>query len=220
MTSSIVQYTIAWLCALEKELTAAILCLDEHFDEGPEDLPKNDSQVYHFGKIGKHYVVIAVPASGVSGTGQIPIALTACDMLRTFRNLRIALLVGIGGGVPVTSSEGDVRLGDIVLGIPDNKHNGLLQHDSGKYIQGEEYVSPKISFNAPPAFICKTVTILSTDRKIRNNDGRWLLYDDVEKILNENCRLRIKGYQRPSNSFDLLFPSSIEHKIVGEDCQK
>lgn len=53
--------------------------------------------------------MIAGLPEGVVGTNAA--GNTAKDLLRTFRNVRFGLMVGIGGGVPFE----DVRLGDIVV---------------------------------------------------------------------------------------------------------
>ncbi len=44
-------------------------------------------------------------------------------MLRTFPNVRICLMVGIGGGAP--SPKHDIRLGDIVVSAPRDGHGGV-----------------------------------------------------------------------------------------------
>nr|CEG05431.1 unnamed protein product [Fusarium clavum] len=44
--------------------------------------------------------------------------MVAANMLNAFNNIRIGLLVGIGGGAP--TSQNDIRLGDVV-GIPDDR---------------------------------------------------------------------------------------------------
>lgn len=60
-------------------------------------------------------------------------ATVARDMLHSFPNVRIDLMVGIGGGAP--NSKHDVRLGDVVVSSRDRDKGGVLQYDYGK-IQG------------------------------------------------------------------------------------
>lgn len=58
-------------------------------------------------------------------------------MLNSFPNVRIGLMVGIGGDVP--NEKHGVRLvGDIVSASRDNK-GGVFQHDFGEVIQGEGF---------------------------------------------------------------------------------
>ncbi|KAL7944061.1 WD40-repeat-containing domain protein [Trichoderma barbatum] len=52
-------------------------------------------------------------------------------MITTFPNIRIGLMVGIGGGVPP-----DVRLGDVVVSCASDVYPGVIQWDMGKAEQG------------------------------------------------------------------------------------
>ena len=49
-----------------------------------------------------------------------------------FPNLRFGMLVGIGGGVPVKTDNGMIRLGDIVVSKPESGHSGAIQYDHGR----------------------------------------------------------------------------------------
>ncbi|KAK1984663.1 putative WD repeat-containing protein, partial [Colletotrichum cereale] len=55
------------------------------------------------------------------------------DMLNSFPNVRLGLMVGIGGGVPTRKH--DIRLGDIVVSCLRDGKGGVLQYDFGKTIQ-------------------------------------------------------------------------------------
>ncbi|KAF2248571.1 purine and uridine phosphorylase [Trematosphaeria pertusa] len=103
-------YTVGWICAIEPEYLAAELCLDETHPRMTCRLSPNDTNIYVLGKIGDHNVVIACLPNGSYGT--ISAANVATNMLRSFPNVRIGLMVGLGGGAPTPDS--DIRLGDIV----------------------------------------------------------------------------------------------------------
>ena len=64
-----------------------------------------------------HNVVIAFAGSGTYGTNAA--AQTSTHMVRTFRNIRFGLMVGIGGGAPkrpdLNDPLNDIRLGDVVV---------------------------------------------------------------------------------------------------------
>jgi len=90
-------YTVGWICALSTEHVAAQVFLDEKH-ERPEFVSTNDNNYYTLGKIGKHNAVIAVLPDGEYGTSSA--ASLARDMLHSFPNIRIGLMVGIGGGAP------------------------------------------------------------------------------------------------------------------------
>ncbi|KAH2268208.1 hypothetical protein KXW02_002720 [Aspergillus fumigatus] len=54
-------------------------------------------------------------------------------MQRTFASIKWRLLVGIGGGVP--SRTHDIRLGDIVVSMPEGPFGGVVQYDLGKDVE-------------------------------------------------------------------------------------
>jgi nucleoside phosphorylase len=116
-------YTVAWLCALPIEKAAARNMLDELHVTPPQ--PEHDKNIYTFGRICGHNVVIV--CQGDMGTTAASIVATRMDS--TFRRLRFGLLVGIAGGVP---KEKDIRLGDVVVSKGDGRSGGVVAHDSGK----------------------------------------------------------------------------------------
>src|SRR4029077_4189277 len=108
-------YTVGWVCALPKELTAATAMLDE---EHPDLLtPQNDYNTYTLGRSGRHNVVIACLPRGEVGNNSA--AAVATRMVSTFPSIRFGLMVGIGGGVPPK-----VRLGDVVVSVPADGFGG------------------------------------------------------------------------------------------------
>lgn len=107
------QYTVGWVCALPTETAAAQAMLDEKYPSLPSK-NTHGSNVYVFGRVCNHKVVIATLPSGSYGTTSA--ATTAKEMLLDFPKIRFCLLVGIGGGVP--SEENDIRLGDVVVSKP------------------------------------------------------------------------------------------------------
>lgn len=119
-------YTVAWICALPVELAAAQALLDEIHDQLPAG--PADTNVYTLGCIYGHRIVLTCLPSGVCGT--ISAAIVATQLLSTFHSIQFALLVGIGGGIPTESA--DIRLGDVVVARPTDKHGGVVQYDFGK----------------------------------------------------------------------------------------
>jgi nucleoside phosphorylase len=136
-------YTVGWICAIKVEYVAAQVFLDEEY-EGPASVSQHDNNIYTLGKIGKHNVVIATLPFGEYGTTSA--ATVARDMIHSFPNIRIGLMVGIGGGAPTENH--DIRLGDIVVSTPSNG-NGLFQYDFGRNIQDEPFQTTGV-LNRPP----------------------------------------------------------------------
>ena len=109
------KYTIGWICAIYTEYVAAQTILDERYEI--EDVSRNDNNHYTGGRMGKHNVIIAVLPEGEYGISAA--ATVATDMLHSFPNVRVGLMVGIGGGAP--SRKNDVRLGDVVVSVPQGE---------------------------------------------------------------------------------------------------
>ena len=127
-------YHVGWICALEAELTASSTMLDEKY-EGPAGQDLRDDNTYFLGRIHKkHNVVMAVLPAG--RYGKAAAATVASDMLKTFKNLRFCVLVGIGGGLPDLDDPDTPRLGDVVVSQPDGNYGGVIQYDIGKKEQG------------------------------------------------------------------------------------
>ncbi|KAF6806344.1 G-protein beta WD-40 repeats containing [Colletotrichum sojae] len=127
------EYTIGWICAITTEFVAAKVFLDGTH-EPPASVAAHDNNHYALGRIGKHNVVVAVLPDGEYGESSA--AVVARD-LHSFPNVRVGLMVGVGGGAP--SPDHDVRLGDVVVSSPRDGYGGVFQYDFGKSIQGRDF---------------------------------------------------------------------------------
>ncbi|TLD09766.1 hypothetical protein PspLS_11579 [Pyricularia sp. CBS 133598] len=140
-------YTIGWIAALDKELTAAQSVLDEEHRR-PANFRKQpkDTNNYAWGRIGDHNIVIASLAAGKIGT--VSAATTAMSMISSLPHLRFGLMVGIGAGVPRLADNIDIRLGDVVVSQPTGASPGVVQYDLGKL--GKDGQFKRIGALAPP----------------------------------------------------------------------
>ncbi|KAJ5502328.1 hypothetical protein N7463_005202 [Penicillium fimorum] len=143
-TISAESITIAIFCALAYEAVAVRYTLDEEYEcrlkrGGPR------KYVYSYGKIAKHNVVIARPHQ----MGTVEAAHCATAVSQQFPNVRLALMVGIGAGIPGLPKR-DIRLGDLAVSIPQDGHPGVIQYDFVMYEQGR--VILKGCLNKPPKF--------------------------------------------------------------------
>ncbi|KAH8701007.1 nucleoside phosphorylase domain-containing protein, partial [Talaromyces proteolyticus] len=195
-------YTVGWLCAISMECVAAQAFLDEKH-KGPEYLSQNDNNDYTLGRIGKHNVVIAVLPDGEYGTSSA--ASVARDMLHSFPNVRIGLMVGIGGGAP--SRKHDIRLGDIVVSAPRDGKGGVFQYDFGKTIQDQSF-RPTGFLNQPPMVLRTAVSGLKTQYESEGHQ----LEEAINRILEKKPRLK-KKYKRPDLSSDRLYQSVVIHPL-------
>ena len=111
-------FQVLWLCVLAKsKLKAAIAMLDTRYQDVLP--PEGDDNLYVFGSIHGHNVVIA--CMPFNQPGLVSAATLLPSAQRSFPNLSIYLLVGTAGGIPrnppTTDPEQDIYLGDVVLGI-------------------------------------------------------------------------------------------------------
>ena len=200
-------YAIGWICAITTEYTAAKQFLDEVHDE-PDSLSANDNNAYTLGKIDKHNVVIAVLPDGEYGLSSA--ARVAESLLHSFPNVKIGLMVGIGGGVP--SAKCDIRLGDVVVSSPRDGKGGVFQYDFGKSLQEKAFQQTGF-LNQPPEALRAAVVQLQSHYESDGHD-----FDQtINAILEKKKRLR-KKYKRPDPGSDRLYQSTFVHKADGEDC--
>ncbi|RSL87112.1 hypothetical protein CEP51_002393 [Fusarium floridanum] len=192
------KYTVGWICAITTEFVAAQALFDEEHED-LETVDRGDNNSYALGRIGKHNVVMAALPKSEYGTTSA--ATVARDMLRSFPNIRIGLMVGIGGGAP--SAKHDIRLGDVVVSTRDDGKGGVFQYDYGKAIQDKTFVTTG-SLNQPPQPLLTAVCALEA----RYEKTGHRLNDEVEMAL-KKIKKR-KKYCRPSAT-DLLYRSSFKH---------
>ncbi|KAF4432981.1 Kinesin light chain [Colletotrichum fructicola] len=195
-------YTVGWICAIPTELAAARTFLDEKHAT-PEAVARNDNNSYTLGTIGEHNVVIAVMPKREYGIAAA--ATVARDMVHSFPNIRIGLMVGVGGGAP--SKQHDVRLGDVVVGSRDGGKGGVIQYDYGKMMQNQAFVETG-SLNQPPPALLNAVAALETEYMMQGPE----LDSKVEKALDPWKRLQ-KTHSRPPASTDRLYKPDFTHPL-------
>ncbi|KAL5336356.1 hypothetical protein BJX70DRAFT_282640 [Aspergillus crustosus] len=202
-------YTIGWICALPLEMAAAKAMLDEIH----EDLPvqPNDHNAYTLGRIGRHNVVMACLPSGEYGTASA--STVAMQLLSSFKCIKAGLLVGIGGGIP--SEEADIRLGDVVVGLPTSRstHGGVVQYDLGKAVRDGEFERTG-TLNRPPQILMTAVSKLQAIHQMEGSQ----ISNFVEGIG--------KKYPRMGDTYtwhdlqDRLFVAEYHHQSPGTSCSE
>ena len=188
-TISFGQYTLAWICALPLEMSAAVAMLDEVHLELPHQ--RHDTNTYTVGSIGSHNVAIACLPAMQYGT--VKAATVVAHMLRTFPAVEMAFMVGIGGGVPSPSH--DIRLGDVVVGTR------IMPYDLSKVVDGCLLRTDSAKVLHPRAG-----TLVSALRARHDIDGRA----DFYAILQEQSQ-KHPAFSHP-NIPDLLFHAKYSHQ--------
>jgi nucleoside phosphorylase len=199
--SFIESYTIAWICALQEEFQAACQMLDVDDFETPKGMEAstNDRNVYVFGQLGSHYVVVGCLPKGRTGT--INAANVANDMIRTFPNLKFALMVGIGGGAPTKKK--DIRLGDVVVSAPSGDHGGVVQLDFGTRLSNGIF-KRKGHLNSPPNALLTTTQ--NVQRLLDNLAKPDMLAEHIKRMNH------MPDYSRPQR--DRLYRAKFLHRDV------
>ena len=194
-------YTVGWICALPIELEASFALMDE--PHPPLSRHPMDTNSYHLGRIGSHNVAMACLPDGQTGTNSA--ATVAAHMSRSFRSIRFGLLVGIAGGAP--SKEHDIRLGDVVVGVPGKKRGGVIQYDFGKAIKEGEFEHTGF-LNAPPAILLAAISALRADPSTSQSLNQLLdnTYTDQSK------------FSYPEAENDILFKSDYDHVSESSIC--
>ncbi|VUC33292.1 unnamed protein product [Clonostachys rosea] len=200
-------YRVGWICPLEVEQLAAMQMLDEKHERLSQS--PSDNNVYNLGSINGHNVVIA----GLHQAGNCPAATVVTQMRMTFPRLRYGLLVGIGGGVPVETNEGMVRLGHVVVSKPTVEHSGAIQYDHGKANQG--HFERTGSLMPPPAALLNAAQDLAVQRIMMDHDPVW---KNIQRIQTERRGLR--RFKFPGYNADYLYTSHHQHSQPGTSCDK
>jgi nucleoside phosphorylase len=216
-------YTVALICALPLELRALTLALDSLHPDLPHQ-PRNDENAYIYGAIGNHNVVITCLPKGV--TGPSPATYTVTNLGNTFPNLRFCLFVGIGGGIPSEGKEGDIRLGDVVVSIPDGTQSGVVQYNHGKIRTGPGVQEMSVlertgSLSKPPKVLLNVVG--RVEARMFNDDGVLLgvmerMRERLKLTTKSKRKLEALSYPGSVGREDLLFCAEYAHRHDLPDC--
>ncbi|KAK8139369.1 hypothetical protein PG984_002749 [Apiospora sp. TS-2023a] len=183
-------YTVAIVCAMDLEMNAVRYMLDEEHQRLP--IRDGDRSLYILGKLHGHNTALAC-LPGNQGKGAA--AVVATNMARTFPSIKWRLLVGIGGGVP--SDKHDIRLGDVVVSMPEGSHGGVVQYDLGK--DKEDVFELKGFLVPPPSLLRSAVVTMKSDHLVGENK----ILEYLAILLQRGSRL--KQYARPDVDTDVLF---------------
>ncbi|KAH8587924.1 nucleoside phosphorylase domain-containing protein [Bisporella sp. PMI_857] len=197
-------YVVAVVCAMEFEMSAVRFMLDQEHPRLPSK--QGDLNDYIFGQLSGHNVVLAwLPGN----QGKSAAAIVATNLGRTFPSIQWRFLAGIGGGVP--SAKHDIRLGDIVVSVPEGTYGGVVQYDMGK--DTDNGFKLKGFLLAPPSRLRTAVGRMQSDHRMSDSK----VEEFVSAMLQRARRLII--YQRPPADSDVLFDADYPH-VGGATCER
>lgn len=190
------QVTVVIFAALTSEATAVLLSFDEELQ-----CVQNGSYVFQFGCIGKHNIVLAQ----LNDMGKVNASNISAYVTHEFRNIRLALMAGIGGGIPHFGN--DVRLGDVAVSKPVSNLPGVLQYDLAKREEGGRII-PKGTLDKPHSTLRSAVNSLERDEMLE----RCQLDESLAFIVRKNSRF---GHPKLN---DVLYDITFSHLEPGNDC--
>ncbi|KAF5530869.1 kinesin light chain [Fusarium mexicanum] len=197
-------FRVAIICALSREADAVSL-LFEHFwdkERGPYGRADGDTNHYITGRIGEHDIVLAV----LPGMGTNSAAAATASLRSSYTGLKLALLVGICGGVPRVANF-DAYLGDVVVS------EAIIPYDYGRQYPSHLAVKNTVedSLGRANKDIRSLLAVFETELV------REWLQDDASKNLKDlqeagKKKRRQANYQYPGTKEDKLYPAAYAHR--------
>lgn len=109
------------------------------------------------------------------------------------------------------SDKHDIRLGDVVISMPDGQYSGVVQYDLGK--DTEDGFQLKGFLSPPPSILRNVVGIMRSDH-LRNENR---VNEFLSAIVQKGARLSV--YKRPSDEPDILFEADYLHVPNNSTCK-
>lgn len=189
-------FRFAIVCALPREADAVTLLFDHFWDEvrDPYGRADGDTNTYITGRIGVHDTVLAV----LPGMGTNNAAAATARLRSSYTSLKLAILVGICGGVPRIAGC-DAFLGDVVVS------KSIIQYDYGRQYPGH--------------FLVKNAVEDSLSRA--NKDIRGLLAVFETELMRERLRAKAsehlkqlqKGARDKRRRADYRYPGTTQDRL-------
>lgn len=201
-------FEVAIICALAIEADAVEALFDQYWDEDHSfGKSPGDPNAYTTGFIGRHNVVLA----HMPGMGKANAAIVASHCQTSYRNIKLALIVGVCGVVPIVANNNtEIILGDIIIS------KSVVQYDFGRRL--------------PERFVRKDTLLDSLGRpnleirallgKLEGRRGRMMLNKKITGHLMELQKEADLQAQYPGNSYDKLFDASFRPLSDGKTCEE
>lgn len=195
-------FEIAIICALRSEADAVEALFDNIWDEDGDRYGKaqGDINTYRTGVIGCHNVVLAF----MPGIGTVNATNVAASFRSSFGGIKLALVVGICGGVPNSTDDvKEILLGDVIIS------DGLIQYDFGRQLPDKFDRKNTLNDNLGRP----NPEIRSLLAKLKGHGGRTALRDKTAEYLTTICeQLGAERARYPGAIEDKLFLPTYRHK--------
>lgn len=193
-------FRVAIICALPIEADAVIGLFDEIYDRRGDLYGKQfmDANAYTAGRIDAHNVVLCY----MPEIGKVSAASAASSLKFSYSGIKLALVVGICGGVPLLPlSNTPIYLGDVILS------DAVIRYDYGSQYPDEFERKKRVTstLGRPGREMRTFFTQLRTSMIYSD------FQDDISQHLEELQRAEPK-WQYPGTAHDVLFEGSYCHK--------
>jgi nucleoside phosphorylase len=198
------QFEVAIICALPIEADAVQGLFDRFWDEDGDLYGKapGDQNSYTTGVIGNHNVVLVY----MPGMGKGYAASVAANLRSSIGGIRLALVVGVCGGVPRGSNR-DLFLGDIVIS------DEVVAYDFGRRLPNKFIRRDTTDSGAPNPEVRAFLAM------IRSRIGQPRLRKKTTHHL-DVLQQRTNDYEHPGQGKDRLFQPTYHHKHHGSSTCK
>ncbi|KAH7304614.1 kinesin light chain [Stachybotrys elegans] len=198
-------YHVAWIAPVsDLELLPSRLMLDEEHEAPDYDIAYDDN-IYNCGTLAGHNVVIATCPPGM--TGNVNAGRVTGSMFKTFTNLRMAVLVGIGGGIPRAHESDDptenVHLGDVVVGWPGDGGPACIYYDFGRWHPGGQ-LEALGTIDKPDRILLNALAKVVSDHEMDQSTFQ----DHQQRLLQSKHR---RKFMHPGLDRDQLFRADHQH---------
>ncbi|KAL8310400.1 hypothetical protein RB597_010306 [Gaeumannomyces tritici] len=195
-------FHIAIVCALELEANAADLLFDDIYDERQYGRAAGDVNTYTTGRVGRHAVVLLLLPS----MGPLAAASGSANLRSSYPNIRLALLVGVCGGLPQIDGY-EAFLGDVVVST------SIFNYDFGR--QHPDVFVPKTTIEDCLGRANKDIrgllASLGRERDLRRLQEAATINLNRLQAAAEKERRRA-NYTAPPDADDRIFSSDYQHK--------
>ncbi|KAL4800818.1 hypothetical protein BDV19DRAFT_383838 [Aspergillus venezuelensis] len=190
--------TVAVFCALPREADAVAALFDEVQTRKTYARQNGDNNAYTLGRIGRHNVVLV----HMGGLGKMIASQAATCAKLSYPSIKLALVVGICGGLPFGENNAEVILGDVVIS------NGIVQYDLGRQNHNSFETRAGHEVHRQP-----TPSLRSLLSKLRTAGPRENLQSltsrNLGKLLEQS---ELSNAVYPGSAQDELFPADYTHK--------
>lgn len=204
------EFEFALICALPLEYNAVSLLFDKFWDEDGDHYGRaaGDPNTYTTGCIGKYNVVLAL----LPYMGKVNAASATASIRSSYTGLKLALPVGICGGVPKKGEgeDDEVLLGDVVIS------KTIVQYDFGRRYPNMLARKDTVDDNLgrPNKDIRSLLATLETELGLERLQQRTAHHLKMLQASAIRKKRRVK-YNYPGSAEDKLFEPSYRHKHHG-----